>query len=489
MDALFVTISQILLAFAIPYSAVTVLLGIREARRASGSLRGQEARTGTAHDLTTPVDYSTYVLIPSLNEEAVIACTVTQLLRDPACRVVVINDDSDDATVEEATRAAVAQGGTDRLHIVARRRPNARLGKGPALNAGLRWVVASVRQRGLDPSRVVVGVMDADGRLSAGSTPAALAPFEDPRVGAVQLTVRIRNRRRLIAQFQDVEFWVISAISQFARSLSGSVSLGGNGQFTRLTALMSLDGDPWSDSLTEDLDLGIRLIATGWRITTSHSAYVDQQGVEHYPQLIRQRTRWYQGHMSCLARLPELWRSDIKQVTLIEVTAYLLVPWLIVLPWSVLQPWILFNLLFGSDPGVFAHDLGGLPWQVAYGVLWYLLAFLPNLIIGLTYARRTQAVSLGRALVLGHLLILWNVVGYLAAWKALIRMLRGRTGWSKTSRTTEAPEAVSRSGSSRPEQCLPCTSRAVLASHEAGKGLVQQVAMRPKPVAQLERGS
>ena len=103
--------------------------------------------------------------------------------------------------------------------------------------------------------------MDADGRLSAGAVTAALALFDGPRVGGVQLIVRIRNRRKLIAQFQDIEFWMISALSQFARSISGTVSLGGNGQFTRLSALQQLTGEPWSRSLTEDLDLGLRLIA------------------------------------------------------------------------------------------------------------------------------------------------------------------------------------------------------------------------------------
>ncbi len=169
--------------------------------------------------------------------------------------------------------------------------------------------------------------------------------FSDPRVGGVQLIVRIRDRRKLIAQFQDIEFWMISALSQFARSMSGTVSLGGNGQFTRLSALQSLSGETWSKSLTEDLDLGLRLIAAGFRVTTTTSGYVDQQAVDTLPRLLRQRTRWYQGHMDSIRLLPQLWRSNsVNEVAILEVTSYLLVPWLIVLPWSILQQWIFFQI-------------------------------------------------------------------------------------------------------------------------------------------------
>jgi cellulose synthase/poly-beta-1,6-N-acetylglucosamine synthase-like glycosyltransferase len=266
-------------------------------------------------------------------------------------------------------------------------------------------------------------------------------------VAGVQLIVRIRDRRRLMAQFQDIEFWLISALSQFARSMTGTVSLGGNGQFTRLSALQDLTGEPWSRSLTEDLDLGLRLIAAGWRVTTTRDGFVDQQGVDTLARLIRQRTRWYQGHMDSIRRLPELWRSTrVGEVAILEVTSYLLVPWLIVLPWSVLQQWIAFQVITGSSHGIFATRLGGLPWQVGYALLWYVVSFAPNILIGFVYARRTRAVSLTRALVLGHLMIVWNYVGYFAAWRALARMIRGRTNWTKTTRSSEVPASGASEG-------------------------------------------
>jgi 1,2-diacylglycerol 3-beta-glucosyltransferase len=429
------TASQLLLAIAIPYFLISVALGVRVARR-GGGLRAHE--TGVATAATSGSNYHLYFLVPCLDEELVVAATVNNLFADEECRVVVIDDGSDDATYYEACRGAAAAGALDRLLLVRRRRPHARHGKGEALNAGFDKLVADVERRGLDPATVVVGVMDADGRLSTGGARAPLAAFDDPRIGGLQLAVRIRDRRRLICRFQDVEFWMISAISQFARSMSGTVSLGGNGQFTRLTALTSLSGRPWSRSLTEDLDLGVRLATAGWRTTTTAAAYVDQQGVGNYRRLLRQRTRWYQGHMMCVRRLPAMWASDeVRQVALIELSSYLLVPWLIVLPWSVIQQWVLYDLVAGSGRGVFATGVGSLPWQVVYAALWYLVSFLPNLAIGVVYSRRTRAVSLGQSLLLSHLMIVWNYVGYVAAWRAVVRIVLGRSGWEKTARNRE----------------------------------------------------
>jgi len=305
MQHVFGWASQVILALALPYFVITLFMGIRVAHRNGMRLDSQESG-GDPEE--TPAREEVYFLVPCLNEELVIGDTVSRLLSQPGVTVIVIDDGSSDQTAERARSGAAAREDSSRLVVLTRSGAESRRGKGAALNAAFPLVLCDVEERGLDPDHVVVAVMDADGRLSAGAVNAALELFDDPRVGGVQLVVRIRDRRKLIAQFQDIEFWMISALSQFARSISGTVSLGGNGQFTRLSALQELDGDPWSRSLTEDLDLGLRLIAAGWRVTTTTRTYVDQQAVDTFARLLRQRTRWYQGHMGSIRRLPALWR-------------------------------------------------------------------------------------------------------------------------------------------------------------------------------------
>lgn len=251
-----------------------------------------------------------YYLIPCLDEAAVIADTVSALLADPRARVVVIDDASQDGT--GALAAAVSPG---RVSVVRRELPGAQQGKGPALNAGYWFAVQDAARRGIDPARIVIGVMDADGRLSPGALDAVLPLFGDPRVGGVQLPVRIRNRGSLLTAMQDIEFWGVCALAQLGRNFCGTASLGGNGQFTRLQALRGLGHRPWGTDLTEDLELTLALASEGWRLVSTPDAWVSQQGVTTLAALLRQRARWYQGHMQAARWLPRLWRALFRLLT------------------------------------------------------------------------------------------------------------------------------------------------------------------------------
>lgn len=374
-----------------------------------------------------------FFLIACLDEELVVVDTVTPLLRDARARVVVVDDGSTDRTAELA--AAVDP---ERVEVVARTLPEARLGKGRALNAGFARIVELVEAEGLDPARVLVGVMDADGRLSDGALDAVVPLFDDPEVGGAQLMVRIRNRSSLLGRIQDIEFFGLTATSQMGRRRTGTVSLGGNGQFTRLAALRELGDAPWSSSLTEDLDLTISLLARGWTLTSTRRALVTQQAVERLGPLLRQRTRWYQGHMTCGRRLPELLRSpSLSHAGVLEIAGYLAVPWLLVLPWSILfhvGVWQIAATLRHEGWSVFGD---GAPARILGITLWYGLLFFPSLLSGYAYHRRAHGTGRVRSFLLGHLLIPAAYVSYIACWWALIRIVRRQGDWVKTRRAQE----------------------------------------------------
>ncbi|MET9827989.1 glycosyltransferase family 2 protein [Streptomyces sp. NPDC006385] len=436
LSLLIAAVSMTVIAFGLTYFFALMLLGAWRLRPGKGRHRRPErsARADREPDSTPPpAGFHLYFLVPCLNESAVIAPTVSRLAEIAGSRVIVIDDASDDGTGERCQAL-----GSSRVHVLRRELPDARLGKGPALNAGFRHLVLDVHARGLDPETVLVCVMDADGRLSPGAVDHVTACFADPRVGGVQLAVRIRNRDRLITRFQDMEFWALSAISQHARVPLACVSLGGNGQFVRLRALLELEG-PWPPSLTEDLDLTISLLVGGWSMSTTPHAWVDQQGVDSWRRLVRQRTRWYQGTMTATGRLGEVWSSTcLRRLAVLELTCYLLIPWVLVLPWSILGH---INLvLFGVRvaDGRTPVDVTAAGWaSVAFWVFFYLLSCAPNITLGCLYFLRDRGYGLARSVALGHLLLLTNYVTYLATWLALVRMLRGQTGWAKTSRAVE----------------------------------------------------
>jgi 1,2-diacylglycerol 3-beta-glucosyltransferase len=397
-----------------------------------------------------------YFIVPCLNEERVIEDSLRNLLADPRGIVVVVDDASDDRT------GRIAAGfDPDRVVLVRRQLPEARLGKGPALNAGFARVLEDAAVRGIAPSRITVCVMDADGRLSAGAVDAVLPLFADERVGGVQLPVRIRRvKGSMLTLLQDLEFWGVCAVAQLGRIGSGTVSLGGNGQFTRLSALLELGTHPWRARLTEDLDLALSLATAGWRLTSTPDAYVSQQGLTNLRALVNQRTRWYQGHMQAGRWLPRLWSSRrVAHLGMLELTLYLLVPWALVLPWSLIFNYNLVLMALWVAGWVSEPGLGGDTTQrILTVVIWYSVSCIPIWMAGYLYSRQRRKAGPFRALLLGHLLLLGNYITYVACWRGFFRLIVGANGWQKTNRHRERSHRAGRRTQPVPQARIPQTT-------------------------------
>jgi len=372
-------------------------------------------------------------VVPALNEELVIGSTVDNLLAscDERGRILVVDDGSTDGTA-----AIVRARLSEKVWMHQRTLPDARVGKGAALNDVYRHIRAKVLAEGLDPARVVLCIVDADGRLEPGALRHVAPYFRSPRVGAVQLLVRIRNRDRWLCRFQDYEFLVFSSLTQTAREKLGSVGLGGNGQFTRLAALMELGDNPWTDCLTEDLDLGVRLAVNGWENRFCGETFVDQQGLTSLRLLLRQRTRWAHGHFQCWKLIPRIVASQLPTVTALDLCYYLLAPAM------VLVGSMVFTTSFAWFGWSFATNLSG--WLSLYGLAFalmgYVLSFGPALYLAVVYWRRSGDVSLPSALLLAHLLAIYYYVWYVAEWKAIVRIISRKNGWAKTARSAESAQ-------------------------------------------------
>lgn len=394
-----------------------------------------EGRTGTVPDASAPADPLWVYLIPCLNEERVIGATLDSLLAPststPAadnCLIVVVDDGSSDSTADVVRARRHPQ-----VVLLQRQLPQARQGKGAALNAALATLEShpAIRRRSSDD--VVVCLLDADGRLDAHAVDAAGRLLADPRVGGVQIAVRIRNRRDgLLTRLQDMEFVCYTELFQRCRSLHGFAGLGGNGQFTRLSALRSLGPAPWAPSvLTEDLDLGVRMGTAGWRMVYTNDAAVSQQGLHTVRALVRQRSRWFQGLLQCWRLIPRVvTRSSGRQR--LDQLHMLLSPVLIFAAF-------LMTLSFVVAP-IESLAGGSLPTELGLRVLagWYLLTFFPALLFALVY-RRVSGVGRLSGLVLGHAFVLYGLLWVAAGFRALGRLLTGQRGWLKTSRAVEQP--------------------------------------------------
>ncbi|CAM5570973.1 glycosyltransferase family 2 protein [Streptomyces abikoensis] len=372
-------------------------------------------------------------LLACLNEEKVLAESLARITALPAGNflALVIDDASDDGT------AAIARAADpERVRLLQRTLPNARRGKGAALNAGIRHLRESGLMDGYDPHDVIVCVVDADGRLDEHVVQSVDPFFDNPRVGATQVGVRMYNRDQgLLARLQDMEFVIYGDIFQCARRYIGSVGMGGNGQFMRLAALDSLavpggEGGPWSDSLTEDLDLGVRLIARGWTNQHCTAAAVSQQAVLDVRRLVRQRSRWFQGHLQSAGLVPLILRS-VPTRAAVDLLYHLSSPVLILL--TSLLPLSFLVAVAGTAIG---SVQAGRPLITPMWIIGpYVLSFTAAYAYGFVYRRRERRLGLVRSILLSHVFIFYGYIWFAAGWWGLWRMLTGKQTWLKTART------------------------------------------------------
>ncbi|MFD0383942.1 glycosyltransferase [Streptomyces stramineus] len=368
----------------------------------------------------------------------------------------VIDDDSDDRT--GAIVAELAE--TDRrVHLVRRHRPDARTGKGSALNAAYDELNQFLSPD-TDREQVVVCVIDADGQLDPQALARVSGPggFGDPEIGGVQVSVRMRNTddarplagrgpvrnafARLLVRMQDMEFSVSNAGMQLLRGRTGSVGLGGNGQFTRLASLdriAAAERRPWQrGALLEDYELGLHMILNGDRIAHIADTWVSQEGLPHGRRFLTQRTRWAQGNLQCVRYAPRIVSSRHYGGKGVLETLYTFlqpVAHLVTLALCAVM-FALLGLTAAEDgPG---EAFGGVLslWPLMLGLA--VVSVLPFVLWGPIY-RRDRAP--GRSLLVSLLwgLALWVYAYHLfpASARGFARMLRGRNGWAKTRRNAE----------------------------------------------------
>jgi cellulose synthase/poly-beta-1,6-N-acetylglucosamine synthase-like glycosyltransferase len=371
-------------------------------------------------------------VIPCLNEEAVIGSTLESLLALSGNNVILVVDDgSDDCTGEIA-----ASFDPRRVQVLRRELPNARNGKGHALNAAIRHLRTSDLIGAHPHDKVIVSVFDADGRIGPEALDGVGSYLRDPQSGAVQIGVEMRNAdTNLLARLQDMEFTVFTEIFQRARARLGSVGLGGNGQFVRLTALESLGDDPWTECLTEDLDLGVRLIVKGWKNHYCPTVAVNQQAVTSVRRWLRQRARWFQGHLQCLRLLPTIVRSPLPMKSVTDMVWYLTLPIAVVLtPIAGLPVLAAMFAFIAMSPGAAMHVMflnHGIPLLTIY-----VLSFGQSYLSAYVYWMRGR-VGFVRAIVLAHAFEVYTHLWLISGWWAIWNVMRRKRGWAKTDRVAE----------------------------------------------------
>jgi 1,2-diacylglycerol 3-beta-glucosyltransferase len=206
----------------------------------------------------------------------------------------VIDDNSSDRTPLVLERLAAEH---PQLKII-RRPANAVGGKSGALNEV--WTQAKGD---------IIAVFDADAQVPQDLLRRVLPLFDRTQVGAVQVRKAIANSAtNLWTRGQAAEMAVDSYFQQQRIALGGIGELRGNGQFVRRTALESFGG--WNEqTITDDLDLTLRLHLDQWDIDFLLLPAVGEEGVTTALGLWHQRNRWAEGGYQ---RYLDYWRLIAK---------------------------------------------------------------------------------------------------------------------------------------------------------------------------------
>jgi 1,2-diacylglycerol 3-beta-glucosyltransferase len=152
----------------------------------------------------------------------------------------------------------------------------------------------------------LIGVFDADPQVTPNFLYQVVAYFQTPTIGAIQLRKAISNSEtNLLTRGQQAEMALDAYLQQQRTGNGGVGELRGNGQLVRRTALNSCGG--WNEeTITDDLDLTIRLHLMGWEIELMPYPPVGEEGVTTFKALWHQRNRWAEGGFQ---RYLDYWRS------------------------------------------------------------------------------------------------------------------------------------------------------------------------------------
>lgn len=222
------------------------------------------------------------IMIPSHNEEGVIADTVENVLAldYDNFEIIVIDDRSSDNT---ASVIKDLENKYDKVTAFVRPK-EAFPGKSAVLNDALEFAKGEA-----------ILVFDADARVEKDFLSKLIPNLEPKDVGAVQARKVIRNNNvNILTRCQNNEMTMDTYFQVGRDSVKGAVELRGNGELIKRTALEDIGG--WNNyTITDDLDMSTRLHIKGWDVRFCKDTIVYEEGIMYLAPLYRQRRRWLEG--------------------------------------------------------------------------------------------------------------------------------------------------------------------------------------------------
>ncbi len=224
------------------------------------------------------------ILVAARDEQNVISRLIERLINldypSDKLKIHIIDDGSVDDTPIILKNLSKKY---EKLNIISRSK-NAGGGKSGALNHALKFI-----------SGEWVFILDADAQLKNDTLRRVLDFAQKGSWSAVQLRKSVLNtNKNFLTTCQGIEM-AMDAYFQLGRLHSAGISeLRGNGQLVRRDVLLSC-GSFNENTVTDDLDLSVRLILSKSKIGIFWDPPVMEEAVQDISALFMQRQRWAEG--------------------------------------------------------------------------------------------------------------------------------------------------------------------------------------------------
>jgi cellulose synthase/poly-beta-1,6-N-acetylglucosamine synthase-like glycosyltransferase len=391
-----------LLLFWSIYNGSIIYVGIRNKRR-------NQSATQT---LSAPQALPSYsLIIPTKNEESVIRRCLDGILNidypKEKLQVIIVDGNSTDSTIEICNE--FQQKNPQTIQIITEQTT---CGKPAALNLALTHATGDI-----------VAVFDADSVPEPDVLSKASAYFNDQKIMAIQgMTTSINEKSNILTRVISMEEKAWFRMLMGGREkLQLFVPLTGSCQFVRRTVLQELGG--WDDnSLTEDVELALRLVEKNHLIKYVPDICSGQETPANLKSLFKQRVRWYRGYMETAIKYGRLLNNINKRTLDAEIS--LGGPFMMVISLLSYINWFFVAIFLSQSTPVLNFT----------GLIIALTAVSLGT-IGVALISTERPIKLKNILWIPSIYIYWLIQMVIAGWAFLKLVFRRRRDWTKTTKT------------------------------------------------------
>jgi len=397
-DIISIVLLAVLLFWTI-YNGSIIYVGVRNKRK------NQKIPQQTS----SPQPYPTYsIIVPTKNEETVIRRCLNGILNidypKDKMQIIIIDGKSTDNTLKVC--AEFQQKFPEIFQVISEKTTS---GKPAALNLALPYVTGEL-----------VAVFDADSLPERDVLTKVASYFNDQNIQAIQgRTTSINEKSSILTRVIAMEekAWFQMLLSG-REKLHLFVPLNGTCQFIRRSVLTELGG--WDErSLTEDVELAVRLVEKNHLVKYAHDVCSGQETPSALRSLIKQRLRWYRGYMETALKYGRLLDNINKKTLDAEIS--LGGPFMMVVSLLSYINWFLIAILFSQSTPVLNFT----------GLVIFLTAF--SLVsVGIALTASEKPIKLRNILWIPAVYVYWMLQMVIAGWAFLNLIFRRKRDWTKT---------------------------------------------------------